>query len=212
VLTIFNVYGQGAILGAFTSPMLPQAVHHGTQDYGWGGGTFNFVLSVHGRTQGGAKQHLLRRIPLLHDQYAAPPNIAVAAPVYVGLWCRPAEIVRMWQGNGVNKWITVAGNIVNLTLNTAQIRVDTWRARIFKAGALVQDLGPPKQFRQIKPDNSVGPPIAPQPNGSMVLSDVRSGFVYGWAVDSVPGDLSEVTLPVQLAQPQGRRPDQGHAR
>lgn len=197
VLMVMNVYGQGAILAGFTSPMLPLAAHHGTMDYNWGGGPFNIVISVHGHTSDGKKQHILRRIPIVRPGFSPPPNISVPAPVFVGLWCRPGEIVKVWR-NGVKKWITVAGHIVNLTRDTSPIRIDNWRARIVHQGTQLIDLKPPEQFRRINPDNSVGAAVNPSSDGSVTLSDVRSGFVYGWEVDALPDDLSKVTLQVEL--------------
>jgi hypothetical protein len=94
-------------------------------------------------------------------------------------------------------FLVLAGHIVNLTPSNGPIRVDIWRARIVDAGKLVQELGPPKQFHRVNPDGS-RTPIAPAADGTVTLSDLRSGFVYGFEVPNVPANLSRATLQVEL--------------
>jgi hypothetical protein len=197
VLMAMNVYGQGAILGNSPTPILPQSTHHGTWDYDWGGGPFNFVLSVHAKTSGGERQHLLRRIPIRRDGFRAPPNISVPSPVFVGLWCRPAEIVPIWR-NGAKKWLTIAGHVVNLTRGTAPIRIDKWSAKIVRKGSVLVDLQPQLSFVHVNPDNTIGKAVAPAGDGSVTLTDVRSGFVYGWEVNQLPDNLAHTVLQVEL--------------
>src|SRR6185369_2644250 len=99
----------------------------GSHKYYWGGGPFNIVLNIW--AQAGPKlQHIVRRVPILRDNYAAPPVIQVPAPVYIGLWSRPAEVFRVWRTDHQATWLTLAGNIVNLW--SGNVTVDSWHLTI----------------------------------------------------------------------------------
>jgi hypothetical protein len=205
---VISVYGDHAILEGHTTPIVPMGVHSGSWNYGWGAGAFNLVVSVRGRTEGGERQHLIRRVPIVRPGFPRPPNIAVPSPVFVGLWSRPAEVVRMWRhsirafenifiaGYSV-PFLVLGGHVVNLTAANGPIRVDDWSARIVNAGKLVQELAPPKQFQLINPDGT-NTPVAPAADGTVTLTGFRFRFIFGFEVPNVPADVSKATLQVEL--------------
>jgi len=198
---LYPLYGLESPLEGQTNFIPPGQKQKGSHTYSWGGGPFNVVISIW--AQAGTKlQQVVRRVPILRDSYPAPPVIQVPAPVYIGLWNRPAEIFDVWHVDHKATWLTLAGHIVNLELS--EITVDSWEVTILSCGKLVlkQDLlklgdGPPFYM---PPD---GDDIVPDGNGTTSLPTLRyggwpAGFVYGFELKNLPGDLSKTTLKLVL--------------
>jgi hypothetical protein len=193
-----SLFGEKGILSAATVPILPQAVLTGSTNLTWGGGPFNVVVNLCVRTEGGERQNVVQRVKILRPGFAAPQNIAVPAPVYVGLWNRPVEVTEIWRSAGADRWLTFAGQIVNLSPRTVPVRVRRWRVWVLKAAKKLFDLNPPLSFRRVNPDGSIGSAIAPAPDGTVTLQDLRSAFVFGFSVIGMPSVVSDATLMVIL--------------
>lgn len=193
-----SLFGEQGILANATVPILPQAVLTGSTNLGWGGGPFNLVVNLCVRTAGGVRQNVVQQVKILRPGFAAPPNIAVPAPVYIGLWNRPVEVTEIWRSAGEDRWLTFAGQIVNLAPRTVPVRVRGWRVLIARAGKTLFNLNPPLSFRRVNSDGSIGSVIAPASDGSVTLQDLRSAFVFGFSVTGMPSVVSDVTLMVIL--------------
>jgi len=195
------LYGPGSPLDGQTDYIPAGQTQKGSFTYTWGGGPFNFVISIW--AQAGPKlQQIVRRVPILRAGFHAPPVIQVPAPVYIGLWNRPAEVIEAWHVDHKATWLTLAGHIVNLSLG--EITVDSWQLTIQSDGKVLsqRDLlktGDGAPF--YKPPT--GDEIVPNDDGKIPLETSRyggwpSGFVYGFELENLPKDLSRATMKLVL--------------
>jgi Peptidase family M23 len=195
------LYGQGSPLVGQSNYVPAGQKQTGTFPYSWAAGPFNVVITIWAQA-GPRLQQIVRRVPILRDGYPAPPVIQVPAPVYIGLWARPAEVLDVWHGGHKAAWLSLAGHIVNVS--RSDITVDSWKGTIYSNGTLLlerdllQEGDSPPFYRP-----PTGDGIGPDEEGTIRLPPLPVGgfpsvFVEGFELKNLPADLSKTTLKLVL--------------
>jgi hypothetical protein len=186
----FGLFGQNTIFENSSPPIGAGGSFAGSKIFGWGGNPFHFIVSIHASDSGGKRQHLIRHVPILRSGFAAPQNLAVPGPVYVGLWERPVEIVNLLHNGAPTQWLTAGGQIVNVARSQVKITIDSLSFALLSENGDEQDL-----FAQNWFYDQNGKLLTPNPDGRVPFFAFAANFVFGFPV-TVKG--AKPTLPVDL--------------
>src|SRR6266480_2310370 len=114
---------ENALTGLFSgaSPTIAAgATINGSGTREWGFGIAHYLLRWQAES-GSTKQRGVATVPVLRAGSAAPPAITTPTPVYLALWTKPAELVPVWLAGKNKTWLSVGGQIVNLSGKTLRI-------------------------------------------------------------------------------------------
>jgi Peptidase family M23 len=186
----FGLFGQNTIFENSSPPIGAGGSFAGSKIFGWGGNPFHFIVSIHASDSGGKRQHLIRHVPILRSGFAAPQNLAVPGPVYVGLWERPVEIVNLLHNGAPTQWLTAGGQIVNVARSQVKITIDSLSFALLSENGDEQDL-----FAQNWFYDQNGKLLTPNPDGRVPFFAFAANFVFGFPV-TVKG--AKPTLRVDL--------------
>ena len=170
------------ILAGEPTTMVPAASYAATVPHGGGIGATHYVVRVRAQAADGRTQLATGAIPILRNGYGAPEAIEATAPVYLGVWCRPLEVVPVFKEGEVLNWLTVGGAVVNNTGQT--LRIGGLHLTLEAGGDLVDDRELKLNFRYFSdPEFKVFEPVpAPTTQAHAELPTRFSYFVDGFAL------------------------------
>jgi hypothetical protein len=192
VLMSSPLYGSHSPMEGRTNFIPTGQTESGSREYYWSSGPFNIVINIWA-SAGPKLQHIVRRVPILRDNYAAPSVIQVPVPVYIGLWESPVEVFQVWRAGQQVTWLMLAGQVVNFY--HGNITVDYWHLTIESDGGVLLDHELSPAFYEVQ----TGKNIVANANGKLELkTQASSGFVLGTELANLPNDLSKTTLKLVL--------------
>jgi Peptidase family M23/Polyglycine hydrolase-like, structural repeat len=112
---------------------------------GAGIGASHYVVHVRAKAPDGHTQLAHVAIPILRQGFAAPEDIEVPEPVYLGLWHQPIEVVPIWKEGEVLNWITIGAAVLNNSGQT--LRIGGLHLTLEAGGDIVDDRELPLNFR-----------------------------------------------------------------
>jgi len=146
-------------------------------------------------------------VPVLRPGSAAPPAISTSSPVYLALWTKPAELVPVWLAGKNKTWLSVGGQIVNLSGKT--LRIAGFQVVLTIDGKVVVDQPVTAQMNHFVPSatdsdrkfKAVAPPV----DGVQELTDFATYFVDGFEVAKAPSSFKNASLRLILNYKIGNR-------
>jgi hypothetical protein len=183
-------FGAGNLLGPAPLELAPgQSAAFGPRDFPWGQGAANLTVDLRAES-GGKTQHVSRVAPIVRPGFPAPPPMAAPTPVYFGVWTNPAEVFSLWKGDKATQWITVAGQIVNTSLDT--VRLAAWHLTLEIDGKKVVD-------EELEPDlwtfdDNGAHKVPVGADGAAYLADLTTFFARGFELPTVSKSFKEGKL------------------
>ncbi len=86
-----------------------------TKDWGSPSDQTHYLIQATSVDGQGHTHYLSKAVPILVPGKATPIDVNVMPAVYLGLWCKEAEIYPVWVGSNKVDWTMVAGNLVNMS-------------------------------------------------------------------------------------------------
>lgn len=185
------LYGNGKIWEGQSQDIAPLQSYGGSMKFGWGIGAEYFIVRLKAHSAGGKNQYSHTVIPMPRSGFSPPAGFTAPTPLFIGLWAQPAEVIPLWSGNAQTRWLTVGGQIINGSGQTA--RLVGWHL-IFEAdGKIVLDQELPMNFNHYDTKDDFKP-MPPPEGGEMALKEFLAYFVYGFDVGKAPKSFSKGTL------------------
>jgi hypothetical protein len=176
--------GDTPILAGNPTTMAAGAQYSGTATYFWAGVT-HLVARIRAKDANGNLLRLVKAIPIKRPTFATPAPLKIKAPVFLGLWTSPLEIVPLWLNGAETRWLMIGGAVMNGSGKT--LRIGGLHATVELAGDIVEDRELAYNFRHfVPPDLKVLEQVPPPTDAHAELPSSFSYFVDGI---ELPSDL-----------------------